>query len=819
MAGLADGWDNTQGRKRFWVDIHPTIETGTEITGTEITCTTIKRLTGRGITMHSDFDKDALAYHRTGPAGKLAIVATKPMATQRDLALAYSPGVAAACLEIVRDPAEVSTLTARANLVGVITNGTAVLGLGNIGPLASKPVMEGKAVLFKKFSNIDVFDIEIDELDPQKFIDTVARLEPTFGGINLEDIKAPECFVIEKALKERMNIPVFHDDQHGTAIVAGAAVFNGLRVVGKEISKIKLVVSGAGAAALSCIDILVNMGVRKENVWVTDIAGVVYEGRTEQMDEYKARYAQNTDARTLSEVIEGADVFLGLSAAGVLKPAMVKQMAAKPMILALANPNPEISPEEAHAARSDVIMATGRSDYPNQVNNVLCFPFIFRGALDCGATTINEAMKVACVKALADLAMAEPIDRVQKAYAGEPLRFGPDYLIPKPFDPRLIVEVASAVAKAAMATGVATRPIDDLDAYRRGLARFAYRSSQAMSPIVERAKQHPKRVVFAEGESGRVLQAVQQIVDEGLSQPILIGNRARILQRIEELQLRIAEERDFTLRDPIGGDWFEPYLADYCARMGRKGISPDEARSIMHSDKTVIAAMMCLRGDADAMLCGAHGRFQQHLQRIDSLIGKSEEISNYSTVTVLILPAGTYFICDSHICPDPSAAEVVQSTLLAAEEMRRFGIQPKVALLSNSNFGTNDLPSALKMREARRLLSIQAPELIVDGEMHADTAISETLRDKVFPDSVLRGQANLLIMPNVESAHIAYGLLKTIGEGIAVGPILLGANKPIHIMTSSTSVRSIFNMTAIAVAEAENAIQSDKTDIMAVVAE
>ena len=754
--------------------------------------------------MSSDFDKDALAYHRAAPAGKLAIVATKPMATQRDLALAYSPGVAAACNEIVRDPSEVSTLTARANLVGVITNGTAVLGLGNIGPLASKPVMEGKAVLFKKFSNIDVFDIEIAELDPQKFIDTVARLEPTFGGINLEDIKAPECFVIEKALKERMNIPVFHDDQHGTAIVAGAAVFNGLRVVGKEISKIKLVVSGAGAAALSCIDILVNMGVPKENVWVTDIAGVVYEGRTEQMDEYKARYAQVTDARTLDDVIEGADVFLGLSAAGVLKPDMVKKMAANPMILALANPNPEITPEEAKAARPDVIMATGRSDYPNQVNNVLCFPFIFRGALDCGATTINEEMKVACVKALADLATAEPIDRVQKAYAGEPLRFGPDYLIPKPFDPRLIFEVAPAVAKAAMATGVATRPIEDLDGYRRSLARYAYRSSQVMGPILERAKQSPKRVVFAEGESNRVLQAVQQVVDEGLAQPILIGNRERIQQRILSLQLRIKEDIHFTIVDPNGGDWYDTYLADYTARMGRKGISPDEAKSIMHSDRTVIAAMMCLRGDADVMLCGAHGRFRHHLERIDSLIGKCDDILNYATVTVLSLPTGTFFVCDSHITPNPSAEEVAQTTLMAAEEMRRFGILPKAALLSNSNFGTNDLPSAMKMREALKLLNQRAPDLIVDGEMHADTAISEELRNKVFPNSILRGQANLLVMPNLESAHIAYGLLKTLGGGISVGPILLGAKKPVHIMTSSTSVRSIFNMTAIAVAEAQN---------------
>ncbi|WP_421864506.1 NADP-dependent malic enzyme [Motiliproteus sp.] len=756
--------------------------------------------------MSSDFDKDALAYHRAGPAGKLAIVATKPMATQRDLALAYSPGVAAACNEIVRDPFEASTVTARSNLVGVISNGTAVLGLGAIGALASKPVMEGKAVLFKKFSNIDVFDIEVDETDPQMFIETVARLEPTFGGINLEDIKAPECFIIEKELKQRMNIPVFHDDQHGTAIVAGAAVYNGLRVVDKDISQIKLVASGAGAAALSCLNLLVKMGVPRENIWVTDIAGVVYEGRTEQMDEYKSVYAQNTDARTLDDVIEGADVFLGLSAAGVLKPEMVKKMADNPMILALANPNPEIMPDEALAARDDVIMATGRSDYPNQVNNVLCFPFIFRGALDCGATTINEEMKVACVKALADLAMAEPIDRVQKAYAGEPLRFGREYLIPKPFDPRLIFEVAPAVAKAAMDTGVATRPIKDLDAYRRSLARYAYRSTQVMSPVLERAKQEPKRVVFAEGESNRILQAVQQVVDEGVARPMLVGSTKRIKRKLEKLQLRLKPGIHFDIVDPQDNDWFEAYLEDYLQRMGRRGISPDEANSILRSDKTVIAAMMLLRGDADAMLCGAHGRFRQHLERVDSLIGKSEGVKDFATVTVLSLPKGTFFVCDSHINPDPTPEEVVQTTLLAAEEMRRFGILPKAALLSHSNFGTNDHPSALKMRKALELLRQQAPELMVDGEMHADAAISEELRNKSLPESVLRGQANLLVMPNVESAHIAYGLLKTLGGGISVGPILLGAEKPIHIMTASTSVRSIFNMTAIAVAEVQNLV-------------
>ncbi|NVK44041.1 MAG: NADP-dependent malic enzyme [Oceanospirillaceae bacterium] len=750
--------------------------------------------------MSRELDKDALAYHRAEPAGKLAIVATKPMATQRDLALAYSPGVAAACNEIVRDPAESYTVTARGNLVGVISNGTAVLGLGAIGALASKPVMEGKAVLFKKFSNIDVFDIEIDERDPQTFIETVARLEPTFGGINLEDIKAPECFIIEKALKERMNIPVFHDDQHGTAIVAGAAVYNALRVVGKDIGEVKLVVSGAGAAALSCTDLLVNMGLKKENIWLTDIAGVVYKGRTEEMDEYKARYAQDTDARTLDDVIGGADLFLGLSAPGVLKPAMVEKMAERPIILAMANPVPEILPDEAKAVRPDVIMATGRSDYPNQVNNVLCFPFIFRGALDCGATTINEEMKVACVKALAELAMAEPVDRVQKAYAGEPMRFGPEYLIPKPFDPRLIFVVAPAVAQAAMETGVATRPIEDLDAYRASLARYAYRTSEVMGPILEHAKRSPKRVVFAEGESSRVLMAVQQVVDERLARPILVGDRARILRRIENLQLRIRDGQDIQIVDPQGGDWYDPYLADFSARMGRKGISPDEARGIMHSDKTAIAAMMCLRGDADAMLCGAHGRFRVHLATIEGLIDRSEGVGHFSTVTALNLPVSTVFICDSHVNPDPSTEEVVQATLLAAEEVRRFGIKPKVALLSSSNFGTNDLPAARKMRDAHKLLQARAPGLIVDGEMHADSAMSEDLRSKVFPDSVLQGQANLLVMPNVEAAHIAYGLLKTLGNGIAIGPILLGASQPVHILSQSSTVRGIFNMTAVAVA-------------------
>ncbi len=758
--------------------------------------------------MASNIDDDALIYHRTAPAGKLAIVATKPMATQRDLALAYSPGVAAACREIVRDPNEASTVTARSNLVGVITNGTAVLGLGAIGALASKPVMEGKAVLFKKFSNIDVFDIEVDETDAEMFIETVARLEPTFGGINLEDIKAPECFIIEKALKERMNIPVFHDDQHGTAIVAGAAVYNGLRVVDKDIGDIKLVASGAGAAALSCLDLLVNMGLRKENITVTDIAGVVYKGRQEVMDPYKARYAQDTDARTLGEVIEGADVFLGLSAPGVLKPEMVQKMAPRPIILALANPTPEIMPEEVTAVRPDAVIATGRSDYPNQVNNVLCFPFIFRGALDVGATTINEEMKVACVKALADLTTAETTDRVQKAYGGKPMKFGAEYLIPKPFDPRLISVVAPAVAKAAMDTGVATRPIENLEAYRYSLARYAYRSSQVMGPIIERAKQNPKRVVFAEGESTRVLRAAQQAVDEGLAKPILVGRPEVINEVITELQLRIRAGVDIDIVNPQGGDWFNDYVSDYRAIMGRKGISPAEARSIMSTQSTAIAAVMLQRGDADAMICGAHGRFRVHLKHVRDIIGLREGIHDLSTVTVLSLPTGTFFICDSHVTPNPGTEEIVDMTVLAAEEAGRFGIIPKIALLSNSNFGTNDMDSAVKMRTARTLLKQRLPDLQIEGEMHADTAISEELRKRVMPESELKGQANLLVMPNLEAAHIAYGLLKTLGGGISVGPILIGAAKPVHVLTASTSVRSIFNMVAVAVADAQMQVEA-----------
>lgn len=754
--------------------------------------------------MANNLDIDALKYHRAAPAGKLSIAATKPMTTQRDLALAYSPGVAAACMEIVRDPEEVFTVTGRANLVGVITNGTAVLGLGSIGALASKPVMEGKAVLFKKFSNIDVFDIEIDETDPEAFIETVARLEPTFGGINLEDIKAPECFIIEEALKKRMNIPVFHDDQHGTAIVAGAAIYNALRIVDKDIRTVKLVTSGAGAAALSCLDLLVKMGLPKENITVTDIVGVVYEGRTEEMDPYKSRYARATEARTLADAIDGADIFLGLSAPNVLSAEMVKKMAPKPMILAMANPVPEIMPDIARAARPDAIIATGRSDFPNQVNNVLCFPFIFRGALDVGATTINEEMKVACVKALADLATAETTDLVQKAYGGKPMTFGPDYLIPKPFDPRLLSRVGPAVAKAAMETGVATRPIADLEAYRYQLARFAYRSSQVMSPIVEQARKHPKRVVFAEGESTRVLLAAQQAIDEGIAEPILVGRPNVIQQHIDEMQLRLEDGVNIRIHNPLCDEVCEDYIKDYLAIMGRKGISPSEARNIMCSQHTAIASVMLNRGEADAMICGAQGRFRVHLEHVRDLVGLKENVQDLSTVTVLSLPAGTFFICDSHITPNPSADEIVEMTLLAADGVRRFGIIPKIALLSSSNFGTNNLDASVKMRKVRQLLKERLPDVQIEGEIHADAAISEELRKAVMPNSELTGQANMLVMPNLEAAHISYGLLRTLGGGIAVGPILIGAAKPVHILSASTTVRGIFNMLTLAVADAQS---------------
>jgi len=752
----------------------------------------------------------ALAYHRTPKPGKLEITATKPLANQRDLALAYSPGVAAACDAIAEDPGEAAHLTARANLVAVITNGTAVLGLGAIGPLASKPVMEGKAVLFKKFAGIDVFDIEVSELDSAKFIDIVAALEPTFGGINLEDIKAPECFEIEAELRARMNIPVFHDDQHGTAIIVTAAVYNGLRLVGKELDQVKLVTSGAGAAALACLNLLVAMGVRRENIWVTDIAGVVYQGREEQMDRWKEAYAQATDARTLDDVIDGADIFLGLSAPGVLKPEMAARMAEHPIIMALANPVPEIMPEEAKKVRPDAIICTGRSDYPNQVNNVLCFPYIFRGALDVGATSINEEMKIACVKALADLAQAEPSEVVAKALGGEAPAFGPDYLIPSAFDPRLILEIAPAVARAAMDSGVATRPLEDFKAYCEDLTRFVFRSGMIMKPIFQRAQQNPARLIYSDGEDERVLRAVQVVVDEGLAQPILVGRPAVIERRIERLALRLRPGEDFELIDPQDDPRYQDYWQTYHGIMERKGVIPDTARTVARTDTTVIAALAIHRGEADAMLCGLEGGYQKHLDHVIDIFGLAEGVRDCSAVNMLILSSGTYFLADTYVTPDPTAEEIAEMTLMAAAHVRRFGTEPKVALLSHANFGSADTPSARKMRAALALLHAQAPDLEVEGEMHGDAALNEELRQRIFPNSRLKGSANLLILPNLDAANIAYNLIKAMANGLSVGPILIGLARPAHILTPSVTARGIVNMSAVAVVDTQDRADSLK---------
>ncbi|MDD4965210.1 MAG: NADP-dependent malic enzyme [Gallionella sp.] len=747
----------------------------------------------------------ALQYHRQSPAGKISVNATKPMITQRDLALAYSPGVAAACELIVKNPAEVRNMTARGNLVAVITNGTAVLGLGAIGPLAAKPVMEGKGVLFKKFAGIDVFDLEIAELDPDKLVDIIASLEPTFGGINLEDIKAPECFYIERKLRERMKIPVFHDDQHGTAIIVGAALLNGLKVVGKDIASIKLVVSGAGAAALACLDMLVDLGVQMQNITVTDIKGVVYQGRTEEMDDNKARFAINTTARTLGEVIAGADVFLGLSAGGVLKPEMVAKMADRPLIFALANPHPEILPADALAVRPDAILATGRSDYPNQVNNALCFPYIFRGALDVGASTINEAMKRAAVHAIADLAEAEQSAEVASVYGDDNLSFGADHLIPKPFDPRLITRIAPAVAQAAMDSGVAERPIADMAAYREQLASFVYQSNMLMKPVFDTAKSAPKRLAYAEGEDPRVLHAVQTVVDEGLAYPILVGRPSVVEQRIAKLGLRIRAGVDFELVNPDDDPRYRDYWMEYHQLMQRQGVTPESAKREMRRRTTLIAAMLVHKGDADAMLCGTVSQPLRHLSYIDEVIGRQAGVNVYAAMNILMLPKHTLFICDTHVNLDPTAEQIAEMTLLAAEEVRRFGLTPKAALLSHSSFGSHANPSAQKMARARELLEQLAPELEVEGEMHGDAALSEALRQPLFPNSKLKGEANLLIMPNLDAANIAYNLLKvTAGEGITIGSILLGANKSVHILTSTATVRRIVNMSALAVAGVKN---------------
>ena len=757
--------------------------------------------------MEDPLRKAALDYHRLPKPGKISVTPTKGLINQRDLALAYTPGVAIACEEIVRDPAEARNLTARGNLVGVVTNGTAVLGLGAIGPLASKPVMEGKAVLFKKFAGIDCFDIEVNELDPVKLVEVIAALEPTFGGINLEDIKAPECFYVEKMLRERMKIPVFHDDQHGTSIIVGAAILNGLRVVGKDIARVKFVVSGAGAAALACLDLLVSLGLAMENIWVSDIKGVVYAGRKEEMDPNKARYAKKTEARTLGEIIAGADVFLGLSAGGVLKPEMVKKMASKPLILALANPEPEIQPDLAKAARPDAVIATGRSDFPNQVNNVLCFPFIFRGALDVGATTINEAMKHACVHAIADLAMAEQSDIVAAAYGEQNAAFGPEYLIPKPFDPRLIIKIAPAVAKAAMDSGVATRPIADLELYAQQLNEFVYHSGLLMKPVFSAAKVAPKnRIVLAEGEDERVLRATQVIVDERLARPILVGRPAVIERRLERFGLRIKPGVDFDLVNPENDPRYRDYWEEYHRLTERRGVSQHYAQIEMRRRLTLIGVMMMHRGAADGMLCGTFGTHAQHLHYVDQVIGLRPGVKNYYAMNVLLLPKRTVFICDTYVNFEPDAEQVAEMAVLAAEEIRRFGITPKAALLSHSSFGTSDQPTALKMRAALALIQARAPELEIDGEMHGDAALSEDVRRGAFPHSRLKGEANLLLMPTVDAANIAFNLLKTAaGDGIALGPILLGAAKPAHILTPSATVRRIVNMAALTVVDANAA--------------
>jgi len=749
-------------------------------------------------------DQEALDYHRFPTPGKVAVVPTKPLANQHDLSLAYSPGVAAASMLIHEDPAEAANMTSRANLVAVVTNGTAVLGLGNIGALAAKPVMEGKAGLFKKFAGIDVFDIEVDETDPEKFVDIVAALEPTFGGINLEDIKAPECFVIEAALKERMNIPVMHDDQHGTAIIVGAAILNGLKVVGKKIGDVKLVVSGAGSAALACLDMLVMLGVKKKNIFVSDIAGVIYEGRTEEINDYNIRYAQKTKARSLGDVIDDADIFLGLSAPGVLKPEMVKKMAARPLIFALANPEPEIRPEAVKEVRDDAIMATGRTDYPNQVNNVLCFPFLFRGALDVGATAINDEMKMACVEALAKLAEAESDETVVQAYGLQELNFGPEYLIPKPFDPRLMAKIAPAVAKAAMDSGVATRPIEDFKAYNQKMLEFVVRSGYVMKPVFDQARENPKRVVYADGESQRVLRAVQNCVDSLFVKPILIGRRNVVALRIEQLGLRLKLDEDFELVDPERDDRYREYWELYHSLMSRHGTSINEARTIVRTNTTVIAALMVKRKEADAMLCGATGRYTDHLPHLFRIIGLKPEVSRAASMSMLILSSGIYFLVDPYVNPGPTAEQIADFTVLAAQEVRRFGITPKAALLSHSNFGSSNRPTARKMRDAVKLIRKLDPELEVDGEMHAETALSEDLRANLISDSPLTGTANLLVMPSLDAANISYGLVRMLGNGMAVGPMLLGMKQPVHILQEGATARGIINMTALTVVEAQS---------------
>ncbi len=754
-------------------------------------------------TDREEFDKQALIYHRMAPPGKISVEPTKPLANQRDLSLAYSPGVAAACRAIMEDPLEASTVTARANLVGVVTNGSAVLGLGNIGSLAAKPVMEGKGVLFKAFSNIDVFDIEVDQPDVDRFCDAVAALEPTFGGINLEDIKAPECFEIERRLRERMDIPVFHDDQHGTAICVAAAVMNAMTLLDKRVEDLQVVCSGAGAAAIACLNMLQSIGVAQRNIIVCDAQGVVHTGRSPDMDPYKAAYARATDARTLVDALDGADVFLGLSVPNVLDGDGLARMARDPLIFALANPVPEIWPEDARAARADAIIATGRSDYPNQINNVLCFPFIFRGALDCGATTVNEPMKIACARAIAELAQREATEGVANAYQDQSLTFGRDFLIPKPFDPRLILQIAPAVARAAMDSGVAARPIGDFDAYHDRLSAFVYRSTMVMKPVFEKARSAPKRVVFAEGEEERVLRAVQVVVDESLAQPVLIGRREVVRRRIDKLDLRLEVDRDFELTDPEDDPRYREYWTLYQRIMGRKGVSPDTARTVVRTDTTVIGALMVERGEADALICGYTGIYQDHLRHIDDILGRKEGVRDLSALTMLILPKGPLFLADTHISAKPSAQELAEMAVLSAQAQRRFGIEPKIAVASHSNFGTSDEASAQRVREAVAILRRDYPELEIEGEMQADAALDAHIRERLFPDSRLTGTANMLLMPSLDAANIAYNLTKQLTQSLSVGPMLMGAKKPAHIVTPSVTARGIVNMTAIAVTDAQ----------------
>ncbi len=749
--------------------------------------------------MAESFKEEALRYHRLPKPGKLAIEPTTPLANKRDLARAYSPGVAYACEAIVEDSNEAASMTARANLVGVITNGTAVLGLGAIGPLASKPVMEGKAVLFKKFANIDVFDIEIDETDPDKLVDTIASLEPTFGGINLEDIKAPECFYIEKKLRQRMKIPVFHDDQHGTAIVAAAAVYNGLRIVGKSIEEVNLVASGGGAASIACIDLLVSMGLQRDRVYVCDSRGVVFKGRTAGMNEYKEKYAQETEMRTLGEAIDGADIFMGLSGPGVLTQDMVKKMADKPLILAMANPEPEILPELAREARPDAIIATGRSDYPNQVNNVLCFPFIFRGALDCGATTINEEMKLACVKAIAALAQKESNEAVVAAYADEELKFGPEYIIPKPFDTRLIEELPVAVVEAAMASGVATRPIEDLQAYKQKLHSSVHRSGLFMQPIFEAARRvgQKERLVYAEGENEDVLRAVQAVADEKIVRPVVIGRPDIIQQKIDQMGLRLCADEDFELFNPEQGDRHQEYWEYYHSLVGRNGVSLEAAKTIIHTNSTVLAAVMVARGEADGLICGKVGRFDYHMRDIMGVIGPRSAGQHVSTTSTLLLPKGEpLFLADSFINVDPTAEQIVETAKASIEVARHFGVEPKVALLSHSNFGTSNASSAIKMRRASEMLREAMPDVEIDGEMHAMSALRPELLKTVFRDSVLKGKANLLVMPNLDTANIALGLIRSLTNALLIGPLLSGLAKPAHIVIPSVTSRGILNISA-----------------------